>query len=326
MKGEADPVVKTEPGDVNAAGTANVDEKPKDINSSVNSSVKRKASSLDDDTNEPNIKSETTEGEKNDKRVKLHSEPQPSPANTSPDPKTEPELHPHPRGSTSTHDTDNADNTANPAVASTTTTTSNQAINGLTNEVTNGTINKATNETSTDNPTRPNQPYKHCHHATLSNPLPSTAQLSLFLTPSFRDHFCRCPECFPRLARHRVLLEEEDVYEPPLSEDGDGDGEGGAGAGAGAGSRAGINGNGILRLRTGSAVAGAGGAGGGIDDDNRSIRSTGTTGTGTGSLLDRGEAALMSGMDRVRAIGTSFIFSSFLLSYTPFVNVLPFFS
>lgn len=36
----------------------------------------------------------------------------------------------------------------------------------------------------------------------------------------FRTHFCRCPDCFPHLSRARQLLEEEEVYEPPVSEDG----------------------------------------------------------------------------------------------------------
>ncbi|KAL5120903.1 hypothetical protein ACEQ8H_001090 [Pleosporales sp. CAS-2024a] len=62
-----------------------------------------------------------------------------------------------------------------------------------------------------------------CKHAALP-PLPATAQtarFSLFLNPGFRDHLCRCPSCFPYLKRHPQLLEEEDSYEPPVSEDGD---------------------------------------------------------------------------------------------------------
>ncbi|KAJ4375090.1 hypothetical protein N0V83_002172 [Neocucurbitaria cava] len=60
-------------------------------------------------------------------------------------------------------------------------------------------------------------------HATLP-PLPSpatTTPFSLFLKPDFRDHLCRCPSCFPQLKAHPQLLEEEDTYEPPVSEDGD---------------------------------------------------------------------------------------------------------
>ncbi|CAO2654233.1 Nn.00g109660.m01.CDS01 [Neocucurbitaria sp. VM-36] len=60
-------------------------------------------------------------------------------------------------------------------------------------------------------------------HTTLP-PLPLTATttpFSLFLKPDFRDHLCRCPSCFPQLKAHPQLLEEEDTYEPPVSEDGD---------------------------------------------------------------------------------------------------------
>src|SRR5207247_1732994 len=35
------------------------------------------------------------------------------------------------------------------------------------------------------------------------------------------EHLCRCPSCFPNLKAHPQLLEEEDTYEPPVSEDGD---------------------------------------------------------------------------------------------------------
>ena len=46
-------------------------------------------------------------------------------------------------------------------------------------------------------------------------------QLSLFFKSDFRDHLCRCADCFPELAKHPQLLEEEENYEPPLSESGD---------------------------------------------------------------------------------------------------------
>jgi len=49
-------------------------------------------------------------------------------------------------------------------------------------------------------------------------PAPYSDRVTLFLKEDFRDHFCRCRECFPRLANHRQLLEEEEAYEPPLSE------------------------------------------------------------------------------------------------------------
>nr|OQO25957.1 hypothetical protein B0A51_06281 [Rachicladosporium sp. CCFEE 5018] len=53
-------------------------------------------------------------------------------------------------------------------------------------------------------------------HASL--PQAPAGQLSLFLKDDFRAHLCRCSTCFPRLAAHPQLLEEEDSYEPPVSE------------------------------------------------------------------------------------------------------------
>ena len=57
--------------------------------------------------------------------------------------------------------------------------------------------------------------------------LPSAplGQLSIFFKAGFRDHLCRCSDCFPDLSKHPQLLEEEENYEPPFSENGD-DGEG----------------------------------------------------------------------------------------------------
>ena len=62
--------------------------------------------------------------------------------------------------------------------------------------------------------------------------LPSapSGQLSLFFKSDFRDHLCRCSDCFPNLAKHPQLLEEEDTYEPPMSESGN---EGGSTVGSG---------------------------------------------------------------------------------------------
>ena len=56
---------------------------------------------------------------------------------------------------------------------------------------------------------------KHRHE---SLPPAPEGNVTLFLKEDFRDHLCRCPECFPRLAKHPQLLEEEENYEPPLSE------------------------------------------------------------------------------------------------------------
>lgn len=54
-------------------------------------------------------------------------------------------------------------------------------------------------------------------------PTAPTTSISLFLQDSFRDNFCRCADCFPRLSKHPQLLEEEEAYEPPMSESDGGD-------------------------------------------------------------------------------------------------------
>lgn len=90
-------------------------------------------------------------------------------------------------------------------------------------------------------------------HASL--PAASNQTLSLFLKEDFRDHLCRCPECFPKLSKYPQLLEEEESYEPPMSESDAGDENGGGSV-------------------------------------------------GSGSTYERGEA-LLSNVDRVRAIGKS---------------------
>lgn len=90
-------------------------------------------------------------------------------------------------------------------------------------------------------------------HASLP-PAPQ-GSFSLFLNEDFRDHFCHCPQCFPVLAKYPQLLEEEDAYEPPVSE----------------------------------------------SDD---AEANGRASVGSGSTYERGEA-LLSNMDRVKAIGTT---------------------
>ncbi|KAI0536428.1 hypothetical protein GGR58DRAFT_394383 [Xylaria digitata] len=42
---------------------------------------------------------------------------------------------------------------------------------------------------------------------------------SIFTKADFRDHICHCPLCFPNLKPHPQLLEQEEEYEPSLSED-----------------------------------------------------------------------------------------------------------
>ncbi|KAI1495914.1 putative zinc finger in N-recognin-domain-containing protein [Biscogniauxia marginata] len=59
---------------------------------------------------------------------------------------------------------------------------------------------------------------EECKLASL--PPAPTGKFSLFVNPDFRDHFCRCASCFPKLKSHPQLLEEEEAYEPPLSDGG----------------------------------------------------------------------------------------------------------
>lgn len=55
--------------------------------------------------------------------------------------------------------------------------------------------------------------HKHDHL-----PPAPTGTFSIFLKEDFRDRFCHCPKCYRNLVPHNQLLEEEDTYEPPLSE------------------------------------------------------------------------------------------------------------
>lgn len=59
-------------------------------------------------------------------------------------------------------------------------------------------------------------PTGSCKACTL--PSPPAERFSLFLKEDFRDHLCRCATCFPLLTLNPCLLEEEDTYEPPVSE------------------------------------------------------------------------------------------------------------
>jgi E3 ubiquitin-protein ligase UBR7 len=56
-----------------------------------------------------------------------------------------------------------------------------------------------------------------CKLPNLTNPPPSE-RFSLFFKENFRDHFCHCKSCFLKLNAHPQLLEEEEVYEPPMSD------------------------------------------------------------------------------------------------------------
>lgn len=61
-------------------------------------------------------------------------------------------------------------------------------------------------------------------------PEPPTGSFSMFLKEKFREHICRCPSCYPILSKYPQLLEEEESYEPPVSESGE---EGGQSVGTG---------------------------------------------------------------------------------------------
>lgn len=76
--------------------------------------------------------------------------------------------------------------------------------------------------------TQPSQPKNK--HDSLPNPPSDT--FSLFLKEDFRGHFCRCRDCYPNLAPHAQLREEEETYEPPISEDGEANGGGSTGTGS----------------------------------------------------------------------------------------------
>ena len=47
----------------------------------------------------------------------------------------------------------------------------------------------------------------------------------MFLKEDFRERFCRCPSCYPTLSKYPQLIEEEESYEPPISESGEGAGQ-----------------------------------------------------------------------------------------------------
>lgn len=81
-----------------------------------------------------------------------------------------------------------------------------------------------------------------------SLPPAPTSPLTLFLKEDFRDHLCHCPSCFPHLLPHPQLLDEEEPYEPPLSE------SGGSHAGPGSGARS--HGTGSLLERGEAALSG----------------------------------------------------------------------
>jgi E3 ubiquitin-protein ligase UBR7 len=77
--------------------------------------------------------------------------------------------------------------------------------------------------------TKPSAPKNK--HDILPNTAPS-GTFSLFMKEDFRDQFCRCRDCYPNLSPHVQLREEEETYEPPMSEDGEANGGGSTGTGS----------------------------------------------------------------------------------------------
>lgn len=69
----------------------------------------------------------------------------------------------------------------------------------------------ATHATDSSEPPPPG----HKHTLLPSNP--PTGTFNLFLRPDFRDHLCHCPSCFPDLIPHPQLIDDEETYEPSLS-------------------------------------------------------------------------------------------------------------
>lgn len=51
-------------------------------------------------------------------------------------------------------------------------------------------------------------------------PVAPEGRFSLFFKEDFREKLCHCSDCYGKLNAHPQLLEEEEVYEPPLSDDG----------------------------------------------------------------------------------------------------------
>ena len=78
-----------------------------------------------------------------------------------------------------------------------------------------------TNESKEDLPAPESAPKDTPSDCKLPNlAVPPKESFSLFFKEDFRERFCRCSSCYKHLNDHPQLLEEEEVYEPPLSEDG----------------------------------------------------------------------------------------------------------
>lgn len=78
-----------------------------------------------------------------------------------------------------------------------------------------------------DASTKPSAP----KHTELPKSTP-VESFSLFALDDFHGQLCRCAECFPKLVPHPQLREEEDTYEPPMSDDGQANGAASVGTGS----------------------------------------------------------------------------------------------
>ncbi|EKV16124.1 Metaphase-anaphase transition protein (Mlo2), putative [Penicillium digitatum PHI26] len=78
-----------------------------------------------------------------------------------------------------------------------------------------------------DNPTKHSSP----KHTELPKSIPMES-FSLFALDDFHSQLCRCAECFPKLVPYPQLREEEDTYEPPMSDDGQANGAASVGTGS----------------------------------------------------------------------------------------------
>ncbi|KAJ5428900.1 Zinc finger N-recognin metazoa [Penicillium cf. griseofulvum] len=78
-----------------------------------------------------------------------------------------------------------------------------------------------------ESPTKPSAP----KHTELPKSTPMES-FSLFGLDDFHGQLCRCAECFPKLVPHPQLREEEDTYEPPMSDDGQANGAASVGTGS----------------------------------------------------------------------------------------------
>lgn len=64
-------------------------------------------------------------------------------------------------------------------------------------------------------------------------PPPPAGRFSLFFLPDFRKELCSCAQCTPYLERFPQLREEEEIYEPPISDAGSEHGSAGSTHGSG---------------------------------------------------------------------------------------------